>query len=91
MSADALAIVEAAIRLATVIWQWLADEAYEQPVTASLVALATLLDTKPEARQELVERARANPVLRKQLLDLCDAYAERWPVFARVKQELEAP
>jgi hypothetical protein len=86
---DTLKLVEAAVRLALVLWQWITDEAHEQPVSASLVALVTMLDTRPDVRAELVARARVNVALREQLIDLCDAYAEDWPILATTKQEIE--
>jgi hypothetical protein len=86
---DTLKLVEAAVRLALVLWQWITDEAHEQPVSASLVALVTMLDTRPDVRAELVARARANAALREQLIDLCDAYAEDWPILVTTKQEIE--
>jgi hypothetical protein len=87
---DTLKLVEAAVRLALVLWQWITDEAHEQPVSASLVALVTMLDTRPDVRAELVARARVNVALREQLIDLCDAYAEDWPILVTTKQEIGA-
>ena len=86
---DTIKLVEAAVRLAIVLWQWITDEDHEQPVAASLVALVTMLDTRPDVRAELVARARANASLREQLADLCDAYAHEWPILVKTKQEIE--
>ncbi len=88
MNEETLRILEAALRLAAVIWQWLTDEAHEQPISASMTALVLLIDTKPGVRAELIDRCRANAVLRQQLLDLCDAYCDHFPSLAGLEQEI---
>lgn len=88
MTEETLRLVEASLRLAAVIWQWLTDEAHEQPISASMTALVVLIDTKPGVRAELVDRCRANAVLRQQLLDLCDAYRDHFPSLVTLKQEI---
>lgn len=82
-------LVAAAVQLASVLWTWIADEDHGKPVTASAVALATMLRAHPELRAELVAKCAANPVLREQLIDLCDAYAEDWPIFLTMKDEVQ--
>lgn len=89
MNEETLRLVEAALRLAAVIWQWLTDESHEQPIAASMTALVVLIDTKPGVRAELVDRCRANQVLRQQLLDLCDAYRDHFPQLAGLEKELD--
>lgn len=86
---EVVRLVDAIVRLGCVLWQWLTDENHEMPVTASAVALATMLDTDPAVRAELVHRCAANPALRQQLVDLCEAYEEDWPVFGRVRKEID--
>lgn len=88
MNEETLRILEAALRLAAVIWQWLTDEAHEQPISASMTALVLLIDTKPAVRAELVDRCNANGVLRQQLLDLCDAYRDHYPSLVTLEQEI---
>lgn len=89
---DTLELVEAVVRLGAVVWQWLTDEEHEQPIGASMTALVVLIETKPHVRAELVDRCRANAVLRQQLLDLCDAYGERFPALVQLAQEIhDAP
>ena len=88
MNEETLRILEAALRLAAVIWQWLTDEAHEQPISASMTALVLLIDTKPAVRAELVDRCNANGVLRQQLLDLCDAYRDHFPSLVTLEQEI---
>ena len=88
MNEETLRILEAALRLAAVIWQWLTDEAHEQPISASMTALVVLIDTKPGVRAELVDRCNANAVLRQQLLDLCDAYRDHFPSLVTLEQEI---
>ena len=85
---DTLQLVEAALRLAAVVWQWLTDEAHEQPISASMTALVVLIETKPGVRAELVDRCNANGVLRQQLLDLCDAYRDHFPSLVTLEQEI---
>ena len=82
-------IVDAIVRLGSVLWTWITDEDHDKPVTASAVALATMLDTDAAVRAELVNRCAANPALRQQLVDLCEAYEEDWPVFGRVRKEID--
>jgi hypothetical protein len=86
---EVVRVVDAIVRLGSVLWQWLTDEDHEKPVTASAVALATMLATDDGVRAELVHRCAANPALRQQLVDLCDAYEEDWPVFGRVRKEID--
>lgn len=88
IDADTLRLVEAAVRLGAVIWQWLTDEAHEQPISASMTALVLLIDTRPAVRAELVDRCNANAVLRQQLLDLCDAYRDHFPPLVTLEKEI---
>ena len=85
---EVLRTVDAIVRLGSVLWTWLTDEDHDKPVTASSVALATMLSTDEAVRVELVNRCAANPALRQQLVDLCEAYEEDWPVFGRVRKEI---
>lgn len=86
---EIMRIVDAIVRLGSVLWTWITDEDHDKPVTASAVALATMLDTDAAVRAELVNRCAANPALRQQLVDLCEAYEEDWPVFGRVRKEID--
>lgn len=88
IDADTLKLVEAAVRLGAVIWQWLTDESHEQPISASMTALVLLIDTRPAVRAELVDRCNANAVLRQQLLDLCDAYRDHFPSLVTLEKEI---
>ena len=86
---EIMRIVDAIVRLGSVLWTWITNEDHDKPVTASAVALATMLDTDAAVRAELVNRCAANPALRQQLVDLCEAYEEDWPVFGRVRKEID--
>lgn len=86
---DAAIAIDAVVRLIQAIHDWLADEDHAQPVSACATALATMLATQPETRARLIASTHTNHVLRLQLLALCNAYVDRFPVFADVKKEID--
>ena len=86
---EIIAMLDAACRLVPVVYDWLTEEAHEQPISACMVALASMVSTQPQVRANLVAKCRTNPVLRDQLLALCDAYREQHPTFASLEKELE--
>lgn len=81
-------LLDAVLRLLAMLWEWLRKDGDAPPISASLAALAVLLETKPHVRAGLVERARANPELRSQLQAFAKDYANEWPIFATIAEEM---
>ena len=55
------------IKLIRELYEWFAGSRVTMPPSASLAALQALIVSSPEAKARLVEKARQDPELRKQL------------------------
>jgi len=86
--AAGVALAEAFVRLARLIYDWITSDDTEAPVNACVAALAVMVDREPDARKRIVAACTTNAVLRAQLLDLCDEYEQTWPAFGRLRKEL---
>lgn len=83
-------IIEAIVRLVQLVSDWLRDDTKDAPMSACLVALATMIDTDDGSRAKLVTAAKGNPVLRGQLEELCGRYKATWRGFAKLAADLAA-
>jgi hypothetical protein len=82
------ALVEALVKLIAWLAAWLQDTPEEMPGSASLTALAVLVQTNPLVRTELLDRARANPVLAHELRALAEAHGAQLPALAALAADL---
>jgi hypothetical protein len=87
--AAGVALAEAFVRLARLIYDWITSDDTEAPVNACVAALAVMVDREPDARKRIVDECAKNPVLRVQMLDICGAYEKHWPAFGKLRKELE--
>ena len=85
-----ITILEAIVRLVQLVSDWLSDDSKDAPMSACLVALATMIDTDDGSRAKLVHAAKGNPVLRAQLEELCGRYGATWRGFRKLGADLAA-
>ncbi len=64
---EGLEVALVIVKLIRELYEWFAGSRVTMPPSASLAALQALIASSPEAKARLVEKARQDPELRKQL------------------------
>ena len=88
MPADTVALVAELCELIRWVYQWMRDGHTQAPAGASLMALDALLRHHPEARAQLLDKARQDPATAQQLKHLAEAIGDTHPAIAILASEI---
>lgn len=87
-SGDTVALVAELVELVRWVYQWMRDGHAQAPANASLMALDALLGRHPEARAQLLAKAREDAGTAQQLRHLAEALGDTHPAIASLAAEI---